>query len=86
MKTRREIVKRIAELRPEFDKVEEIYFSTIEEKQEGGEIYQADFLKIESEYEILKKEIETLQWVVYSDSGENKKQQEDENSFSHQEG
>lgn len=86
MKSRRDIVKRIAELRPEFEEAERIYFSTIQEKQEGGEIYQADFLKIESDYEILKKEIETLQWVVYGDIGENEKQQEDENSFSHQEG
>jgi hypothetical protein len=86
MRTRREIVKRIAELKPEFERAEEAYFSAIEEKQEGGEIYHADFLKLESDYEILKKEIETLQWVVYTDSGENEKEQEDENSFSHKEG
>jgi len=69
MKNREEILQKIAELTPEFERAEEAYFSVIEEKQEGGEIYQSDFLKIESEYEILKKEIETLHWVI--DSEEN---------------
>jgi hypothetical protein len=85
MRTRREIIKRIVELKPEFEQAEESYFSAIQEKQEGGEIYPADFLKLESDYEILKKEIETLQWVVYSE-GENTKSDKDENSFSNQEG
>jgi len=64
MKTKKEIEDKIAELTPGFELAEESYFSMIEEKQEGGEIYQSDFLKIESEYEILKKEIETLEWVL----------------------
>lgn len=85
MKTRREIINRIVELKPEFEMAEDAYFSAIEEKQQGGEIYHADFLKLESEYEILKKEIETLQWVVYDDS-EDKTNKKDENSFSHSEG
>lgn len=70
MKNREEILQKIAELTPEFELAEEAYFSMIEEKQEGGDIYTADFLKIESEYEIIKKEIETLQWVI--DFEENK--------------
>lgn len=85
MKKRREIIKRIAELKPEFEKAEDIYFSTIQEKQGGEDVYHADFLKIESEYELLKKEIETLQWVIYGDSGEQTKKR-DEDSLSHQEG
>lgn len=64
MRNRKEIEQRILEITPEFERAEEAYFSTIEEKQDGGEIYQADFLKIESDYEILKKELETLQWVL----------------------
>lgn len=64
MKTKKEIQNRIDELSLEFQLAEQSYFSVIEEKQEGGEIYQSDFLKIESEYEILKKEIETLEWVL----------------------
>lgn len=88
MKTRREIIKKIVELKPEFERAEDAYFSAIEEKQQGGEIYHADFLKLESEYEIIKKEIETLQWVVYDDSedSEDKTNKKDENSFSHSEG
>lgn len=64
MKTKKEIQNRIDELSLEFQLAEQSYFSVIEEKQEGREIYQSDFLKIESEYEILKKEIETLEWVL----------------------
>ncbi len=83
MKKRREIIKKIAELTPEFEQAKEAYFSAIEEKQEGGEIYQVDFLRIESEYEILKKEIETLQWVVFDDQEEENKKDSNENSYSH---
>lgn len=60
-------MQKIAELTPEFEKAEEAYFSVIEEKQSGEDIYTSDFLKIESEYEIIKKEIETLQWVIDSE-------------------
>ena len=69
MKNREEILKKIAELTPEFEQAEEAYFSSVEEKQSGEDIYMADFLKLESEYEIIKKEIETLYWVI--DSEEN---------------
>ncbi len=86
MKKRREIIKKIAELTPEFEQAKEAYFSAIEEKQEGGEIYQVDFLRIESEYEILKKEIETLQWVVFDDQEEENKKDSNENSYSHSQG
>jgi hypothetical protein len=64
MKNKKDIEDKIAELAPNLELAEESYFSMIEEKQSGGEIYQSDFLKIESEYEILKKEIETLDWVL----------------------
>jgi hypothetical protein len=64
MKNKKDIEDKIAELAPNLELAEESYFSMIEEKQSGGEIYQSDFLKIESEYEILKKEIETLEWVL----------------------
>jgi len=64
MKNKKDIEDKIAELAPNLELAEESYFSMIEEKQGGGEIYQLDFLKIESEYEILKKEIETLEWVL----------------------
>jgi len=64
MKNREEILQKIAELTPEFEQAEEAYFSSIEQKQSGEDVYVADFLKIESEYEVLKKEIETLQWVL----------------------
>lgn len=64
MRNRHEIEQRIKELTPQFELAEEAYFSTVQEKQEGGEIYEVDFLKIESEYEILKTELEALQWVL----------------------
>jgi hypothetical protein len=86
MKSRKEIINRIIELTPEFEKAEEAYFSIVEEKQSGEDIYAADFLKIESEYEILKKEIETLQWVVYSEENQEENQEENEDSFNHTEG
>ena len=86
MKTRKQIIDRIVELRPVFEQAEEAYFLAIEEKQQGGEMYHADFIKLESDYEIIKKEIETLQWVVYDDSEEDKKNKKDENTFSHSQG
>jgi len=49
MRTKQEILKKIAELTPEFELAEEAYFSSIEEKQNGEDIYMADFLKLESE-------------------------------------
>lgn len=64
MKKREEILQKIAELTPDFEQAEEAYFSSVEEKQSGEDIYMVDFLKLESEYEIIKKEIETLQWVL----------------------
>jgi hypothetical protein len=64
MRNKHEIQERIDELTPKFELAEESYFSTIEEKQGGEDVYESDFLKIESDYEILKKEIETLQWVL----------------------
>jgi len=64
MRNKREIQERIDELVPKMELAEESYFSTIEEKQGGEDVYESDFLKIESDYEILKKEIETLQWVL----------------------
>ena len=64
MRNKNEIQERINELTKEFELAEESYFSMVQEKQEGGEIYEVDFLKIESEYEVLKKEIETLEWVL----------------------
>lgn len=84
MKSRKEIIQRIIELTPEFEKAQEFYFSTIKAKQAGDSICQTDFLKIESEYEILKKEIETLQWVVYENQEE--KNKTNESSFSYKEG
>lgn len=68
MKNINEIEARIKELTPQLEAAEESYFYTVQEKQEGGEIYEVDFLKIESEYEILKKEVETLEWVLEGNS------------------
>lgn len=64
MKTKQEIQERIYELLPNLETAEESYFNTLKEKSEGEIVNESDFLKIESEYEILKKEIETLQWVL----------------------
>ncbi|MEK6828519.1 MAG: hypothetical protein AABY15_00100 [Nanoarchaeota archaeon] len=82
MKNRNEIIKKIVELTPEFEKAQESYFSVIKAKQSGENISQADFIKIESEYEVLKKEIETLQWVVYGDQEEIENEKTNEDSFS----
>lgn len=70
MRTKQEILKKIANLTPEFEKAEEAYFSSIEEKQNFEDIYMVDFLKLESEYEIIKKEIETLEWVLNIENNE----------------
>jgi|AntRauMFilla1563_2_1112583.scaffolds.fasta_scaffold26782_3 hypothetical protein len=64
MRNKQEIQNKIDALEPEVFAAEESYYSMINEKQTGGRINESDFLKIESEYEILKKEIETLQWVL----------------------
>lgn len=70
MKSKEELQKKILLLTPEFEAAEESYFSAIEEKQSGGEIYESDFIKIESEYELIKKEIDTLEWVLNIDNNE----------------
>jgi hypothetical protein len=64
MRTNKEIENRIEELTPAYELAEDSYFSTLQEKSEGEIVNEVDFLKIESEYEILKKEIESLEWVL----------------------
>jgi len=64
LKTKQEIEKRIEELRPDYDLAEDSYFNTLQDKSEGEIVNEVDFLKIESDYEILKIEIETLEWVL----------------------
>lgn len=64
MKKRLEIENRISELTPKLELAEESYFSLLKDKQSGKEVSKVDFLKAESEYEILKKEVETLDWVI----------------------
>ena len=64
MRTKKEIQERIKELTPAYELAEDSYFSILRDKSEGETVNEVDFLKIESEYEILKKEIETLQWVL----------------------
>ncbi len=75
MKNQKEIRDRIKELTPKLELAEDSYFSTIQEKQSGGEIYHADFIKIESEYELLKKEVDTLKWVLSNSYYERSKQE-----------
>ena len=70
MKSREEILNKIAQLTPEFEVAEESYFLMIKSKQSGENIDKSDFLKIESEYDVLKKEIETLNWVLSNENGE----------------
>jgi len=84
MKSRREILKRIVELKPELEAAEESYFSAVKDKQTGKEISQIEFLKIESEYEIIRKEVETLQWAISIDT--ESKEERVNNSLSNQEG
>ena len=64
MRTNKEIVERIHKLKEELQPAEDSYFSTVESKQKGESISDAEFLKIESEYETLKKELDTLLWVL----------------------
>jgi len=64
MKTKQKIQDRIKELTPAFELAEDSYFASVQEKQEGGDVYEAGFIKIESEYEVLKKEIDALEWVL----------------------
>jgi len=64
MRTNKEIQDKINELTPSFESAEESYFSLVEKKQKGEKISDIDFLKTENEYEVLKKEIETLEWTL----------------------
>jgi len=64
VRTKKEIEESILELTPLLELAEESYFSMIESKQKGEEISQIDFMKISSDYDVLKIEIETLQWVL----------------------
>ena len=64
MRTNKEIVNRIHKMKKELQLAEESYFSIIEEKREGKEVSNIDFLKIENEYELLKKEHEILLWIL----------------------
>jgi hypothetical protein len=64
VKSRDEILNKIVELTADFELAEESYFFMIDSKQSGEKVNKLDFIKIESEYEILKKEIETLSWVL----------------------
>jgi len=83
LKTRKEILERLAELRPELELAEDSYFSVVESKQRGEDVDAMEFLKIESEYELIKKEFDTLQWVIKINSRE---EEGDESSLSYQEG
>jgi hypothetical protein len=64
MRNRHEIEESIAELTPLLELAAEEYFSLVESKQKGEEVSEVDFIKTMSEYDILKLEIETLQWVL----------------------
>ena len=64
MRTKKEIEESILELTPLLELAAESYFSMIESKQNGEEVSEIDFIKALSEYEILKKEVETLQWIL----------------------
>ena len=83
MKTRKEILERLKELAPEMEIAKKAYFLAVEEKQKGEIVSEVDFLKIESEYELIRKEIESLKWVINIDSRE---KDGDESALSHQEG
>ena len=67
MKTREEIQERINEITPKFELAQDSYFSFVKDKQEGKEVSEVDFMRIESECEIIKKEIETLEWSIDKD-------------------
>lgn len=64
MRTKKEIQDKIDLLMPDLELARESYFSAVEDKQKGKEMSQLDFLKIESEFELLKKELESLEWVL----------------------
>ena len=64
MKTLTEIKDKIKGLTPDLELAQESYFSIVKDKQEGKEVSKIDFMRIESEYEILKKEVETLEWAL----------------------
>lgn len=65
MRTKEEIQEKIEELTPDLELAEDSYFSMVNEKMTGGRfVNESDFLKIESEYEVIKKEMETLKWVL----------------------
>ena len=64
MRTKKEIQDKIDLLMPYLELARESYFSAVEDKQKGKEMSQLDFLKIESEFELLEKELESLEWVL----------------------
>lgn len=64
MRTDKEIVEKIRKLRVDIQPAEDSYFLAIESKQNGEIISEVDFFKIESEYDIIKKELNTLLWVL----------------------
>ena len=64
MKTNQEIIEKVREVKEEFLPAEESYFSAVKDKQEGKEVSDIDFLRIENEYELLKKELDTLLWTL----------------------
>lgn len=64
MRTLEEIENRLSELHQDFETSENSYFEAVASKQKGEAISSVDFMQIESEYEIIKKEIETLEWVL----------------------
>lgn len=64
MRTDKEIVEKIRILKEELQPAEDSYFSSIESKQKGEIVSDIDFLRIESEYEMINKELDTLLWVL----------------------
>jgi len=64
MRSRKEIEESIIELTPILELTSEAYFSMIESKQKGEDIPNVDFIRITSEYDVAKIEIETLKWVL----------------------
>lgn len=64
MRNQREIQNRIDELAPMLELAEESYFSAVSDKESGNVFNEVDFLKLESEMEIIKSELEALEWVL----------------------
>ena len=64
MRTEIEIEDSILELTPLLELAAESYFSMVESKQNGEEVSELYFIKVMSEYDILKLEIDTLKWVL----------------------